>query len=116
MSRIDDWTARPQQTQKVVEDLINDKVVTVQVTRAAETGTRVGFDSELVDNTYMDSINVRLDESKLPTEDFVALTDESDVRKNDRWKWQRPDGRSAFLKVVRVQWRDRGNEVGLKYE
>lgn len=117
MGRLNNWLDRPTQERETELDILYDQVSTVDVYRTSETGDNPGVTDEIDDQTYLRTINVRLDKPlyRSDTYDFLAMTDDVDVQRNDLWKCLLNDGRVYFIRVEHAEARPTGCEVQLHY-
>lgn len=117
MGRLRNWLDRNTQEREIELEIIYDQVATVDVYRVNETGSNPGVTDEIDDATYLKTINIRLDRPAYRSDsfDYIAMTDDTDVRLYDRWRWTSTLGSSYYLIVTKTTPRPTGAEVEVKY-
>jgi hypothetical protein len=121
MGVLKNWIDRPEQYRSGDLDIMyDDYIVTAYLYRTSETGTNPGFSDEVDEQAYKKTITIRLDKGLTASSastgaTFVALTDDSDVKVNDKLVWTGTDGVLVNTLVKSAELRELGNELELDY-
>jgi uncharacterized membrane protein YcgQ (UPF0703/DUF1980 family) len=118
MGNMNNWINRPDQAAQAQSKILRDTAISAYVYRVKDTDTGVGFSEELNDPSYLRTINARLDPPKFRGEeiDYVGLTDDTDVQKDDLWYVSNVQGTVIRYRVVNVVSLEDCSQAGLKID
>lgn len=114
MSRIKNWTDRDTQEREADLHIMYDRGISADVYRTTDNHTNTGFSDELNEQTFIKTINVRLDPSDKQGFDWYGLTDDIDVQVNDLWRVTDLTDTAYKVRVETVIPRAIGADVRLK--